>query len=264
MQIDCLRLASRDPASLHAFYRASFDAQPKGRDLTIGEQRIEIVAAQRSEEGVFAANETGFQHFAIVVADIEAAFARLREIGGWRPISLDGPQRLPEASGGAVAFKFRDPCGHPLELLEFPANATPTHWRKRFAAAPKRLFHGIDHTALTVTDAQAACAFFLRHGFVCAHRQVNSGPEQRRLDGLAQAKIVEVEVLSLAPPDGIRPGIELLAYRQPPTVSRSAADGSSAATTMVISGAALPATRDPDGHRIAVSPGLSGAEASQR
>ena len=255
MGIERLCLAARDVAALRIFYATAFDARPQEFGVAIGEELIEIVAAQTEDERVFAANETGFQHFAIVVADIDAAFARLAEHGGWRPISLNGPERLPEASGGAAAFKFRDPCGHPLELLQFAH--PPALWRARIDAAPSLKFHGVDHTALTVSDPQASRAFYERLGFICSHRQINAGVEQRRLDGLADAEDVKVEILSLSPADGARPGIELLGYREPPTILRAAGDGAPAATAMVFSQGALPATRDPDGHRLKSSQAAS-------
>jgi catechol 2,3-dioxygenase-like lactoylglutathione lyase family enzyme len=115
------------------------------------------------------------------------------------------------------------------------------------------MFHGLDHTALTVRDAQASRSFYERMGFVCSHQQINAGAEQRRLDGLADAQDVKVEILSLSPTDGARPGIELLAYLEPPAMARSADDGSQAATAMVFAEAALPAARDPDGHRLEAS-----------
>jgi catechol 2,3-dioxygenase-like lactoylglutathione lyase family enzyme len=112
------------------------------------------------------------------------------------------------------------------------------------------LFHGIDHTALTVGDAETTLAFYTRAGFVCSHRQINAGAEQRRLDGFKSALDVKVEILSLSPPDGARPGVELLAYRNPPPFRRTASDGSPAATTMLIQGNTLLPSSDPDGHRI--------------
>ena len=72
-----------------------------------------------------------FQHFAIVVSDMAAAYAALRAVSGWTPISTDGPQVLPPSSGGVTAYKFRDPEGHPLELLAYPAGTVPAHWADR-------------------------------------------------------------------------------------------------------------------------------------
>ena len=252
MRIERLHLLSRDPAALGDFYGAAFGARRTDFGVALGGESIEITAASSSVEADFLANETGFQHFALVVPDIGAAYARLREVGGWRPISLGGPERLPQASGGAAAFKFRDPCGHPLELLQFPANNVPAEWRRRFEAAPDCLFHGIDHTGLTVSDAEASVAFYTSVGFVCGRRHWNAGAEQRRLDGLGDAAEVKVEIVSLSPPDGARPGVELLAYFTPSPIARPAADGSAAATGMLITGGL--AARDPDGHRLEPAP----------
>jgi len=58
-----------------------------------------------------------FQHLAIVVNDMDAAYAHLSLSAVWRPISDGGPQLLPPSNGAVRAFKFRDPDGHPLELL---------------------------------------------------------------------------------------------------------------------------------------------------
>jgi catechol 2,3-dioxygenase-like lactoylglutathione lyase family enzyme len=255
MRIDRLRLLSPDLAGLVEFYRSVFGARVLQSGVALGEERIEIAPAETPDRDEFAANETGFQHFAIVVADIDAAYAHLRGFGGWRPISLSGPERLPKASGRGAAFKFRDPEGHPLELLQFALASVPPHWAARIAAAPERLFHGLDHTALTVSDGEASRAFYARLGLECAHRHTNAGVEQRRLDGFVDAPDVSVEILSLSPADGARPRIELLAYRAPSAVSRSARDGAAAATCMVISeGAGLerPA-RDLDGHRLEIA-----------
>ena len=52
-----------------------------------------------------------------------------RQYPGWTPISTSGPQLLPAASGGVSAFKFRDPEGHPLELIAFPPGAVPPQWQ---------------------------------------------------------------------------------------------------------------------------------------
>jgi catechol 2,3-dioxygenase-like lactoylglutathione lyase family enzyme len=77
--------------------------------------------------------DTAFQHFALVVSDMDLAVARLQAAPGWTPISSGGPQRLPQRSGGVTAYKFQDPDGHPLELLAYPQHAVPPHWKERAA-----------------------------------------------------------------------------------------------------------------------------------
>ena len=252
MRIDGLRLRSAEPSALVDFYHRAFDARPCDLGVDLGEERIEIAPCAETSSELFLANETGFQHFAIAVADIDAAFARLSGFAGWRPISLGGPERLPQASGGATAFKFRDPEGHPLELLQFAPQAIPPAWRARFAAQPGRLFFGVDHTAITVRDGEASARFWAKFGFACEHRQSNDGPAQARLDGLAGLDDASVRILSLSPQGGARPGVELLDYRRPATVTRAAQDETTAATTVVLAGVNGDASedRDLDGHRL--------------
>jgi catechol 2,3-dioxygenase-like lactoylglutathione lyase family enzyme len=183
---------------------------------------------------------------------MERAYARLNACAGWRPISLAGPERLPQASGGATAFKFRDPEGRPLELLQFSPDAIPPVWRARFEAEPQCVFHGIDHSAITIRDVEESAEFWAKVGLNVAHRQINQGQEQARLDGFADTASAEVKIVSLSPPDGLRPGVEMLCYRRPPTATRAASDLSTAATTVVMWGTQPQGVgdRDPDGHRL--------------
>jgi catechol 2,3-dioxygenase-like lactoylglutathione lyase family enzyme len=162
------------------------------------------------------------------------------------------------SSGGASAFKFRDPEGHPLELLQFAPDAVPDIWRARFAATPDRLFHGVDHTGLSVSDVEASQAFYVSLGFAAVHAQVNVGTEQARLDGFSDKANAAVSIVSLSPNGGARPGIELLGYRQPPPIAKTARDGSVSATYILIAdpqGGPRPPC-DPDGHRIDYAPAV--------
>ena len=249
MSIARLKLRSADRAALLPFYERAFDALALADGCRLGEERIEIAPAADPRRDAFLANETGFQHFAIVVADLGLAYARLCAVAGWRPISLAGPVRLPEASGGATAFKFRDPEDHPLELLQFAPDAVPAFWRARFDAEPRRVFHGIDHSAITVSDIEASARFWASAGFRIGRRRWNRGGEQAQLDGFGDGAGAQVEIVSVSPLSDGRPGVELLGYRTPPTVMRASADGSVAATAVVIEGAATNG-RDPDGHRV--------------
>ena len=66
-------------------------------------------------------NDRWFQHVAIIVRDMDRAYARLRQFKV-QQVST-GPQLLPKtipAAAGIRAFYFRDPDGHPLEVLQFP------------------------------------------------------------------------------------------------------------------------------------------------
>jgi hypothetical protein len=86
--------------------------------------------AWRAIPGRYRCDDLRFKHIAIVVADMESAYLRLRACQGWTAITRPAPQRLPANSGGVTASKFRDPEGHPLELLAFPPNNMPSRWRE--------------------------------------------------------------------------------------------------------------------------------------
>ncbi len=191
-------------------------------------------------------NDLWFQHCALVTDDIDAAYARLGA-HAFTPISRDGPQALP---GGIVAFKFRDPDGHPLELIQFP------HPDPRTAG-------GIDHTALSVADPARSIAFYAaRLGLAVQARQVNAGPAQDALDGLDD---VRVDVIGLAPPSPA-PHVELLGYRNPPGRAAAPARPSDIAASRMVfvaeartddpraaalaDGTRVALLRDPDGHAL--------------
>jgi hypothetical protein len=96
--------------------------------LHLGSQVISLAETQApgsSYPGDVPGWDPLFQHFAIVVSDMTAAYRNLQTLRSWIAISTDGPQILPPSSGGVTAFKFRDPDGHPLEMLAFAPGATP-------------------------------------------------------------------------------------------------------------------------------------------
>lgn len=185
-----------------------------------------------------AASDAWFQHFALAVADIEAAAAAVLAAGA-TPISRGGPQLLPPNTGSVTAFKFRDPDGHPLELSLIPGSA----WLRD--AALGAVFLGVDHTAVAVADLAASQSWYEARGFREIGRSRNTGPEQDRLDGLDG---VVVDIVALAPP-GPGPHLELLCYRTPPAAPpRRIADEDIAATRTLVTGGS--SAIDLDGHRI--------------
>lgn len=185
------------------------DGHASIRTLQLGDQRLalaQVAPAGRPYPDNVPGYDLLFQHFAIVVSNMAAAFAALRATGGWRPISTDGPQILPVTSGGVTAFKFRDPEGHPLELLEFPSAGAATNRAFPF----DKTCLGIDHSAISVADTARSLAFYNRLGLARAGGSLNFGPEQEKLDGIADPV---VEVTALAPPMHPAPHVELLRYR---------------------------------------------------
>lgn len=205
--------------------------------LRLGQQTLMLAECETTQPDS-GAEDPRFQHIAIIASDMALAWQRLRAYGPLASISQGGPQQLPADSGGVSAVKFRDPDGHPLELLAFPAGAVPQRWA--LAGGPTL---GIDHSAISVADADVSIAFYAREmGLRQASRQVNQGAEQARLDGLV-APMVDVVGLQPATPT---PHLELLGYRP---AHRPLALASGPRSTTVWSGAASPSWLvDPDGH----------------
>ncbi len=152
-------------------------------------------------------NDGWFQHVAIIVSDMDKAYARLRQHRVEH--ASPEPQRLPDwnkAAGGIKAFYFKDPDGHPLEILQFPEGKGDPRWH----AGSRRLFLGIDHTAIVVGDTATSLAFYRDLlGLRVAGESVNYGPEQERLNNVFGARL-RITALRAA-----GPGIEFLEYLAP-------------------------------------------------
>ncbi len=153
-------------------------------------------------------NDGWFQHIAIIVSDMKQAY-KVLETNHAQHISTT-PQRLPDwnkEAGGIEAYYFKDPDGHPLEILHFPPGKGDPKWQE-----PRgRLFLGIDHTAIAVRNTDASLRFYRDLlGFHIAGTSDNYGIEQERLSGVPGA---HVKITSLRASSG--PGIELLQYLKP-------------------------------------------------
>ena len=184
-----------------------------------------------------ASNDLWFQHCALVTEDIGGAYGRLRA-QDFTPISRNGPETL---AGGVVAFKFRDPEGHPLELIQFPqANAATAG--------------GIDHSAIAVADAERSIAFYTGTlDLTVASRQVNTGPSQDALDGLDGTI---VDVVGLAPAQA-SPHVELLGYGRPRGRAGARMRQNDVAASRLVFAADGDGGRllhDPDGHAVVLVP----------
>jgi catechol 2,3-dioxygenase-like lactoylglutathione lyase family enzyme len=224
--------------------------------LGLGDEVIELLQFDRPGQLYpkdAISSDRCFQHFAIVVADINAAYKRLVTASGWTAISIDGPQQLPPSSGGVTAFKFRDTDGHPLELLAFPDDRIPPYWQARSQGS---LFLGIDHSAISIADSAASIEFYRGLGFRVAAHSFNSGSEQERLDSVRHA---QVDVTALEPRQ-TTPHLELLCYRSASRGESSIARGNDVVATRLIfdvdESSAESAPRgfiDPDGHRLVIS-----------
>ncbi|MCC7412420.1 MAG: VOC family protein [Gammaproteobacteria bacterium] len=155
-------------------------------------------------------NDRWFQHVAIIVSDMDRAYARLRAHEVEHASS--GPQVLPAwnpNAGGIAAFYFRDPDGNHLEILHFPPGKGDEKWQRGSDA----LFLGIDHTAVVVADTEASLRFYRDTlGLRVAGTSENYGTEQEHLNNVFGARL---RITALRAATG--PGVELLEYLAPRT-----------------------------------------------
>lgn len=153
-------------------------------------------------------NDRWFQHIAIIVSDMDRAYQWLRHHKVEHASS--GPQRLPDwntNAAGIRAFYFKDPDGHPLEILQFPLDKGDQKWHR----VTDRLFLGIDHTAIVVADTDASLRFYRDFlGLKVAGESENYGDEQEHLNNVFGARL---RITSLRAASG--PGIEFLEYLTP-------------------------------------------------
>jgi catechol 2,3-dioxygenase-like lactoylglutathione lyase family enzyme len=153
-------------------------------------------------------NDRWFQHIAIIVSDIDKAYAWLRQNKVEHASS--GPQRLPDwnkNAAGISAFYFKDPDKHPVEVLQFPPDKGAEKWHRPTA----KLFLGIDHTAIVVGNTDDSLKFYRDLlGMRVAGESENYGTEQEHLNNVFGAHL---RITALRGTTG--PGIELLEYLAP-------------------------------------------------
>ncbi len=157
-------------------------------------------------------NDRAFQHIAIIVSDMDQAYQLLRKNKVVH--ASTGPQRLPDwnkNAGGIKAFYFKDPDGHALEILQFPANKGNPKWHKLAAENPNKIFLGIDHTAIVVSDTDASLKFYRDVlGMKVVGESENYGTEQEHLNNVFG---VRLRITAIRAEAG--PGIEFLEYLSP-------------------------------------------------
>jgi catechol 2,3-dioxygenase-like lactoylglutathione lyase family enzyme len=197
------------------------DAAVTRLGLRLGRQNLDLLAFDppgRPYPPQSTASDLWFQHCAIVVGDMAAAYAHLQGFA-ITPISQGGPQVLPPNTGSVSAYKFRDPFGHPLELLHFPFGTGDAAWQE---PVTRGLFQGIDHSAIAVSRAASGAEFYVRVlGFRMGAQSENQGFEQARLDAIAGD---DVDVVALLPRHA-PPHLELLGYRDGTRRPRPAGEG---------------------------------------
>ena len=180
--------------------------------LRLGNEYIELTEYLTSKGRPYPvdsrSNDHWFQHIAIIVSDMDRAYQWLRrhDVEHVSP----GPQRLPDwnpNAGGIEAFYFKDPDEHVLEVLHFPSDKGDRKWHE----PTDRLFLGIDHTAIVVSDTDASLRFYRDLlGLRVVGESENYGPEQERLNNVFGARL---RITALRAAQG--PGIEFLEYLSP-------------------------------------------------
>jgi len=182
--------------------------------LALGDEHLQLMqflaTPGRPAPAGMQSNDRWFQHVAIIVRDMDSAYARL-EAAGVVHVS-PSPQTLPETippAAGIRAFYFRDPDGHPLEILAFPPDKGADKWHTPSNA----LFLGIDHTAIVVWNTGRSRAFYeALLGLQVKGESMNFGQEQERLNNVVGARL---HITGLRA--GAGPGVEFLDYRTPRT-----------------------------------------------
>ena len=153
-------------------------------------------------------NDHWFQHIAIVASDMDKAYRHLR--ANKVQHASTGPQRIPDwnkAAAGIRAFYFRDPDGHNLEVIYFPPGKGDPRWQEK----SDRLFLGIDHTAIVVSDTERSLNFYRDVlGMKLAGESENYGTEQEHLNNVFGARL---RISGLKAQSG--PGVEFLDYLAP-------------------------------------------------
>src|SRR5215468_3211425 len=191
-----------------------FAARTRTARLVLGTECLELTEylAQKGRPVPADArsNDRDFQHVAIVVSDMDRAYARLQRARV--EYASSGPQELPAwnpDAGGIKAFYFRDPDRHVLEVIWFPPGKGAARWHPTGKGVPLML--GIDHTAVVVGDTDRSLAFYRdRLGLAETGHSENYGPEQERLNGVFGARLRITQVRAAK-----GPGIELLEYLAP-------------------------------------------------
>jgi len=183
--------------------------------LKLGEQIIELTQYVSPPTGrpipvPSYSNDAWFEHMAIVVSDMDAAYKILQEnnvqqISAY-PITIPGSN---PGAAGIKAIKFRDPEGHDLELIYFPPGKGDPSWQK----PTNKLFLGLDHTAMTVASTDKGVTLYRDLlGLDVGGATFNSGATQDVLDDLFNDTCLVTEMMPVLAP----PHIEFLDYKTPP------------------------------------------------
>jgi catechol 2,3-dioxygenase-like lactoylglutathione lyase family enzyme len=180
--------------------------------MQLGDEYIDLTdyltSGGRNIPAEAKSNDLIFQHIAVVVSDMNKAYQQLRK-HMVEYVSTE-PQTLPAsnpAAAGIKAFYFHDPDMHNIELIYFPKGKGQPKWQN----ANGKLFLGIDHTAIGVSNTDSSLVFYQE--ILGIHRKGeswNMGMEQAHLNFVEGASL---HITGLRTESG--PGIEFLQYLTP-------------------------------------------------
>ena len=192
-----------------------FNANMRIVHLRLGDQIVELTQYVSPPTGrpipvPSYSNDEWFEHMAIVVSDMDAAYKILQENNvqqiSAQPITI--PQTNPGAAG-IKAIKFHDLEGHDLELLYYPTGKGEPSFQK----PTSKLFLGLSHTAMTVGSSEKGVAFYRDLlGLEVGGFTLNTGATQEVLDNLFNDTCRVTEMMPVSAP----PHIEFLGYMTPP------------------------------------------------
>ena len=183
----------------------------KVAQLSLGDEKIELLEFVTTVKGRAIpadskSNDLWFQHFAMVVSDMDQAYQSIKD--NITPVS-HAPQTLPDYLGPAAdisAFYFQDPDGHILELIHLPPEKLDDEFKEQ-----EGLFLGIDHTAIGVHNTIETAVLYkgiLELELLGGSR--NYGVEQEKLTMVPD---VEMDITLFGTGKGL--GIEFLEYLNP-------------------------------------------------
>ncbi len=181
--------------------------------MQLGDEKVDLIdyltTGGRAISETQQSNDLSFQHIAIVVSNMEKAFAVLQK-NNVEFVSTN-PQTLPlsnKNAAGIKAFYFHDNDNHNLELIYFPTGKGKLKWQN----ANGKIFMGIDHTAIGISNTESSLHFWKDFlGLEKKGESYNVGTEQAHLNNVKNA---ELQITGLGTiQEGV--GVELLQYVQP-------------------------------------------------
>jgi catechol 2,3-dioxygenase-like lactoylglutathione lyase family enzyme len=191
-----------------------FNANMRIVHLRLGDQIVELTQYVSPPTGRAIpvpsySNDEWFEHMAIVVSDMDAAYKILQENNVLQISAY--PITIPESNPGAAgikAIKFHDPEHHDLELLSYP----PGKGEPSFQKPTNKLFLGLSHTAMTVGSTEKGLTFYRDLlGLEVGGVTLNTGATQEVLDNLQNDTCHVTAILPVSAP----PHIEFLDYQTP-------------------------------------------------